>query len=302
MIALRDAIGRLAGLALAALLVGARPAPATPEPPQRVVSLAPSLTELVYALDAGERLVGRSRYCLHPDAARQLPEVGGYLDVGWESLLALRPDLVLLTPEHLDGIARLEALGVPTLAVPQDRLADLLAGCRIVGDALGRSAEGLALAAALEDSLAACRERARLRGVRPPRVLWIAGREPGAGAPRGLWAIGRGSWLSGLLEAVGAVNAIDDDRPALPGFSREILLTLDPDWILELAVSPDPGRDLAQRRADWALLGGLSAVAAGQVALLESDALVVPGVRLPEALRRLETTLWGSTAAPSGER
>jgi iron complex transport system substrate-binding protein len=275
----------------AILLVGLLLALGAAAAPLRVVSLAPSLSELVHALGAGELLVGRSRYCRHPPALLELPEVGGYLDLGWEFLLALEPDLVLLTPEHGDVLQRLEILGVPALALPQNRLDELLEGCRIVGGALGRQEEGRRLAAALEDSLAAARERALQRSAPAPRVLWIAGREPGPGPPRGLWAIGSGSWLAELLSVVGARNAIDDPRPALPGLSRERLLQLDPDWILELAPQPEAGRSTAQRRADWERLPELGAVAAGRVVLLEDEAFVVPGPRLPRALRQLEALL-----------
>lgn len=287
-----------AALALAVALCPLEaPAAGPPAVPRRVVSLAPSLTELVFALGAGEVLVGRSRYCLHPDQVLALPDVGGYLDIGWESLLALEPDLVLLTPEHEEARQRLEGFGVPALAVPQNRVDEILEGCRAVGAALGRESAGRRLAQELDAALADARSRALERGAPRPAVLLIAGREPGPGPPRGLWAIGRGSWLSELLAAVGAENAVDDPRPALPGYSREVLLALDPDWILELAVSPDPGRTLVERRDDWLGVGGLGAASSGRVALLDSDALVVPGARLPEALHVLEETLWGAPDA-----
>ena len=107
--------------ALAAAGCGVAPvrSPAVPGPPQRIVSLAPSLTETLFALGLGDRVVGVTRFCAHPPKARELPQVGGYLDPNYEALVALEPDLVVLIPSSAETGRRLESLGIPVLPVDQ---------------------------------------------------------------------------------------------------------------------------------------------------------------------------------------
>ncbi len=280
-------VGRGLSLVLALLLGLARATPAAP--PRRVVSLVPSLTETAAALGASAQLVGRSRYCLHPAALRRLPDVGGYLDPAWEALLGLRPDLVLLTPQSRETSRRLRELRVPVLEIPQDRLPEIWSGMEILAAALGRPGRGVRLA----DSL---RAELRALGRRPagpaPRVLLVAGRSPEAGPPRDLWVIGRGSWLNDLLEALGARNAVADLRPSLPALSREGLLALQADWIIELWPSSSPSpRSAAALERDWQAWPELHAVARRQVRVLLDDRLIVPGPRLVEGARRLDAVL-----------
>lgn len=276
------------------LLAGAAAAAA----PKRVVSLVPSLTETVAALGAGDRLVGRSRYCLHPTSVRTLPEVGGYLDPSWERIVALKPDLVLLTPESRETERRLRSLGLPVLALPQNRLEEALDGMVALGRALGLPERGRALADSLRRGIDALGRAARAARADAPRVLVVADRLPEPGPPRDLWVIGRGSWLSDLLEALGARNAAADVGPAQPLVSREGVLALDPDWILELWPVPPAGRSARDLEGDWRAWPELHAVRADRVRALTQDCLSLPGPRLLEAARLLDRTL--APAAPGG--
>ena len=264
-------------------------ATAAPERPRRVVSLVPSLTETAFALGAGGQLAGRSRYCRQPAAALSLPEVGGYLDPSWEALVALRPDLVLLTPQSGEVARRLDEWKVPGLALPQDRLEQILEGMRRLGAALGRPVQGRRLADSLAAELAALRPAKPL--ARPPRVLLVAGRSPEAGPPRDLWAIGRGSWLSDLLELLGAENVVGDLRPGLPALSREGVAALRPDWIVELWPSSGLPRTPAALEADWRAWPELDAVRRGRVRAIADERLLVPGPRLVEGARVLRNAL-----------
>ena len=285
---------RAGALLLLCLALAARAAAPVPASPQRIVSLVPSLTEAACALGARERLVGRSRYCLHPASVRSLPELGGYLDPAWEHLVALRPDLVLLTQESRDTRRRLEQLGLPVLSLSQDRLEQVLTGFAELGRALGRPGRGRALEDSLRRGLEILRGTLRPRGggsASGPRVLLVADRSPAAGAPRDLWVIGRGSWLSDLLDLLGARNAVAGLAPSLPMFSREGLQQVDPDWILELWAAPPAGRTLAELEADWRAWPELRAVARGHVRALGDERLVVPGPRLLEAAALLREAL-----------
>jgi len=278
-------------LGLLVLLAGPAASSAAPGParPSRVLSLVPSLTETAFALGAGEQMAGRSRYCLQPAAARRLPEVGGYLDPSWEALVALKPDLVLLTPQSAATAERLRGLGVPSQSIAQDRLEQILAGMEQLALALGRPGQGRRLADSLARGLDALRP-ARSPAQRP-RVLLVAGRSPEAGAPRDIWAIGRGSWLSDLLDLLGAVNVVGDLRPGLPALSREGVAALRPDWIVELWPSSGLPRTPSALAADWRAWPELEAVRRGRVRVLADERLLVPGPRLVEGARLLRDAL-----------
>lgn len=278
--------------------------PARAGPPRRVVSLVPSATECMAALGAESQLVGRSRYCLHPASVKVLPQVGGYLDPSWEAIVALRPDLLVLTPESVAHAERARALGIPVLLLAQNHLDEVLAGIGVLGRALGREARARQLEDSLRRGLDEFRRRALLRKGKAPRVLLVADRPPVPGPPRDLWVIGQGSWLSELLEAVGARNAVQGLAVSQPLLSREGLAALDPDWIVELWPGPPAGRTLQALKEDWRVYEELDAVRLGQVRSLGRDELLLPGPRLLQAARILEDLLFslpeGRPAAPPG--
>lgn len=273
---------------LALLLLGAGCAPAPPAavdgPPSRIVSMAPALTETVFALGLGDRLVGVTRYCDYPEAATRLPEVGGYLDPDWEALVALEPDLVLLMQDHREIRRRLEELGLATLLVDQGDVEGILASFVAIGEACGAAGRGRELAgrvrARLDEVAAATASRPR------PRALVVVERELAGGPVRTVWVAGPGTFYDDLLGLAGAVNAWRGPAAALyPEVSREGLIALDPDVILDLVTELERrGLEPAQVRADWQGLGELRAVRAGRVHVLDAGFMVIPGPRIADAV------------------
>src|SRR5438105_4682038 len=156
---------------------GGRPPPPATTPPQRIVSLAPSITEIVYALGAGDRLVGVCAACNQP-AAAALPRVGGYLAPSVEATLVLRPALVIVVPSpgNREAVRAIERAGVRVLVVQDRTLGDLWASIRDVSAALGIEAAGAALIGDVQRRLDDV--RARVAGRPRPRVLAIVGHRP----------------------------------------------------------------------------------------------------------------------------
>src|SRR2546422_6856427 len=156
---------------------GCAPAPprAPAGPPARIVSLAPSITEVVYALGAGERLVGVCAQCDYPAAVASLPRVGGYLAPSVEVTLARRPDLVIAAPSpgNREAVRAIERAGVRVLVVHDRTLADLWASIRAVAGALGTPAAGERLVADVTARLGAV--RARVADLPPRRALGVRG-------------------------------------------------------------------------------------------------------------------------------
>lgn len=242
--------------------------PPAPAAPRRVVSLAPSMTDIVIALGHADRLVGVTRYDTAPEVAR-VARVGGFLDPSTEAVVALHPDLVLWLTDGSahPAVRRIAELGIPVLAIPVVGVADVLASVRGVARALGDAPAGERLAATLEQAIA--RVRARAAALPRPRVLFVVGRDP-------LVAAGPGSYPDELLAMVGARNAVQG-TVAWPVFPVERAAGLDPELVIDAAVNEHAG---SGRTA----LSAIPAVRRGAVRTLTTDDVLRPGPRLARAL------------------
>ena len=236
---------------------------------RRVVTLAPSLTDVVLALGAGDRLVGVSRFDERPEVAR-LPRVGGFVDPSVEAVMSLHPDLILALPGpgNRRAVETMGELGAPVLLLPLGTVAEVLAAERATGKALGRAEQGEALARELESTRARIRERAR--ATRPVRVLLVYGFEP-------LVVAGPGGFADELLSDAGALNVARDAASPYPVYSVERALQRRPELILD-ASDTSAGRERMRalpglREARWAEVPG--------------QALLHPGPALGRGLEQL---------------
>lgn len=236
---------------------------------RRVVTLAPSLTDVVLSLGAGERLVGVSRFDERPEVSR-LPRVGGFVDPSVEAVLALHPDLVLAQPGpgNRRAVETMAELGAPVLLLPLGTVADVLAAERAVGKALGREEQGEKLARALESTRA--RIRGRARAERPVRVLLVYGFEP-------LVVAGPGGFGDELLNDAGAVNVAADAASPYPVYSVERAIQRRPELILDAADTP-AGKDR---------LRGLPGLREARWVQVPDHSLLHPGPSLGQGLEQL---------------
>ena len=270
--------------------------PPAAAPPQRIVSLAPSLTETLFALGVGDRVVGVTRYCAHPPAVRGLPRVGGHLDPSYEAIVALEPDLVVMIPSSEASERRLRSLGVPVLRVDQHDVDGVLDSITVLAGACGVEEHGAALRRDIERRLEAAARAAA--GRERPRTVVVVGHEIGAGAVRSVWAAGPETFYDGVLELAGGVNAVEGGVVRYPELSREGLAALDPDVVIDVVAGVEErGMDLERIRAGWRALTELRAVREGRVRVLEGDVMVVPGPRLPEMVAAVAAAL---AAEPAG--
>ena len=196
-----------------------------PAPPRRIVSLVPSVTELVFALGAEDRLVGRTDYCEYPPAARGKPSVGGMVNPSLETLVALKPDLVIATDEgnREETFQQLARLRIPTYLVHATRLSALLDLIGRVGELTGHAAAVAPLADGLTRRVDAVR-----RAVAPfprPRVLYVIWPEP-------LIVPGRESLLTELIDVAGGESVTGQERQAYVRFSVEAAVALAPQVIV----------------------------------------------------------------------
>jgi len=263
----------------------AAPPAIPPGPPGRVVSLAPSVTEIVYALGVGDRLVGVCAQCDEP-AAASLPRVGGYLAPSVEATLALRPALVIVVPSpgNREAVRAIERAGVRVLVVQDRTLNDLWASIRDVSAALGVEPAGATLAAELQHRLDDV--HARIAGRPRPRVLAVVGHRP-------LVAVGPGTLQDDLIAIAGGENVMADAGGPWPALSLEVVVARAPDVIVDASMGTEAGlHELFDH------LETIPAVRAGRVVrLADADAFLRAGPRVPTAAAALASLFHPSVPA-----
>lgn len=252
--------------------------------PRRIVSLSPATTELLFALGAGPRLVGRSHYDRWPDSARLVPDLGPGLGPNVEAVLAAHPDLVVLYASGGDRVAarELRAAGVRVIALRTDRIADLRRAARLLGVVTGDTARARVVVARLDRALA--RVRDATAPLPRPRVAWVVSLHP-------LITIGRGSYLNDLLDVAGATNVYGDVDAPSPMIGLEDLVRRDPDLILTGPENAAAIRASAAWRA-------VRAVRRDDIRVVDTMLVGRPSVQLGAAAASLANLLHPGLALP----
>lgn len=236
--------------------------------PDRIVSLTPATTEILFALGAGDRLVGRGEYDKWPDAALAVPDLGPGLRPNVEAVLAAKPDLVLLyaSQDNRPAARRLRSAGIMTAAFKVDRIEHFDRTTRLLGRLIGDSARGALVADTVMRTLDSVRTLTRAR----PRVSVVL---PAYEDP--LLVIGGGSFMSQLVTIAGGRNVYDDVNQPSPAVTFEDVVQRNPDAVL---VGPERGAKLLTS-ARWR---ALDAVRRGRVLHMDTMLVMRPAVRLGE--------------------
>ncbi len=239
--------------------------------PSRVVTLSPAMTDIVAALEASELLVGVTRFCDHP-SARSVPRIGGFLDPSLEAVLATRPNLVIAEPSpgNRESVKRLAELGIPVLVVPHGGVAGARTAISAVGSRIGRHDEARALVASFDAALETIKEAASDRD--PPRAAIIYGRDP-------LVLAGPGSFGDELLSLAGGENIARSAGTPYPAYPLELLISQQPDVIIEAAM-------LADGKAE-----ALPRMEGTRHTKIPGNALLRPGPAIPASALQVLTAL-----------
>jgi iron complex transport system substrate-binding protein len=254
----------------------AAPVPASPRPViQRVIALTPSATEVVAALGATALLVGVDDYSAFPPEVARLPKVGSFLAPNLETIVGLKPTLVIVDDVHGQAAGALDDAGIATVACAIHALPDVKAALRSVGARIGKLAEAERVVEAIDGALD---RAAAARPAKRPRVLAVIDRE--AGGLGNLVCAGPGSWVDELVAVVGGDNVLAAAGVRYPKISAEEVLRARPEVILDLSYAA------RQSVAAWSGLD-VPAVAAGRVRALDDAYLIAPSPRVAEALAAL---------------
>lgn len=256
--------------------------PPLPAAPQRIISLAPSVTETLYALGLGPRVVGVTLFCAYPPEVASKARVAGFSDINLEAVVRARPDLVVLPTDKTVSKKLIEGLGIPVLPLDTRSLSGLLQAIEQLGAATGRQREAESIQARFHAALQAARVRAA--GKARPRVLFsVMHSYQGLGYITEINAVGRDGFYNELIEAAGGENAYSG-RLAFPRLSRESIIFLDPDVIIDVIPT---GEDLSAVRRDWQSLDKVAAIRTDRLFLLSDAADTVPGPRSVQTLAKL---------------
>jgi iron complex transport system substrate-binding protein len=248
-----------------------------PDHAARIVSLAPSITETVFVLGDGDRLVGVTDFCDYPPEAARKPRVGGISTPSFEAILSLRPDLIIATSEsnYAEHVERLVSLGLPVYVVQPVDFETVLESIDRIGRVLGREAAARARVAAMRrDADAIARAVA---GSPRPRVLYVVWPNP-------LIAPGRGTLITELIQRAGGESVTGAEPLPYPRLSLETVVERRPDRII---VGRHGQGTVEELLRGWERLGSVSAVREGRVFGVDGDLVHRPGPRMIEALRAL---------------
>jgi iron complex transport system substrate-binding protein len=256
--------------------------------PNRIVSVIPAVTEMLFAIGAGDQVVGVSSYDRYPPEVASRERVGALLDPNIERIFTLRPDLVIVYGTQQEFIARLDRAGVPRFEYQHAGLADITVTIRRLGQRVGRTQEAERLAAQIENDVAAIRKQ--VAGRPRPRTAVLFDRE--AGSLRSMYASAGIGFMHDMLEAAGGADVFADLKQQSLQLSAETLLARAPEVIVEVQRSEGwPPEKVASELSVWKALSALPAVRTGRVYILTDDRLGIPGPRVAEAIRLLAATL-----------
>ena len=255
--------------------------------PARIISLVPAVTEMLFAVGAGPRVVGVSSFDHFPAEVERLPRVGALLDPDVERILSLRPDLVVVYRSQTDVLAQLGRAGIPSFVYSHAGLADVTVTMRRLGERIGSSTEAEKLATEIERRIEAVRA-ASANAVRP-KTLVVFGRD--AFALRGIYASGGVGFVHDMVTAAGGDNVFADAKREAIQATTELIIARAPEMILELRAEPMDREAKEKEVRTWSSLVSVPAVRSGKVRILDDSRTVVPGPRVAEGIELIAAEL-----------
>ena len=283
----RQKVAVVSAAILGVALCGAA-AGAVQRAPSRVISLVPAVTEMLFAIGAGDAVIAVSSYDTFPPEVKSRPKVGALVDPDFERMLSLRPDLVIVYGSQTDLMSRLDRARISYFQYAHAGLPDITQTIRAVGERVGRGPSANGLADRIERELEEIRRS--VAGRPRPKAVLLFGREPGS--LRNVYASAGVGFMHDMLELAGGTDIFGDIKRQNVQATTEMLLARAPDVIIEVhpAAGWTPARIKTEMNA-WRGLPGLPAVKSGRIHILADDRLMVPGPRIVEAARLLRSFL-----------
>ncbi len=251
---------------------------AIPFPPKRIVSLAPNITEILFSLGLEEEVVGVSIHCNFPEKAKSKVRVGSFINIDFERIVSLKPDLIIATGagNTRDMVERLERLGFPTYVIFQKKFDDVLTSIGHLSQVVDREKEALSIIQKMR------RRKQRVveltQGFPRPKVFLQIGEAP-------IVTVGKGSFADDLIHLAGGENIAGREKEMYPRLGMEEILKRSPEVIL--VSSMNPKGDYQRIVQEWARWKMIPAVKNGRVHLINSDLIDRPSPRIIDGLEEM---------------
>jgi iron complex transport system substrate-binding protein len=248
-----------------------------PGKPHRIVSLAPNITEILFAVGAGDQVIGVTDFCDFPPEAAEKARIGGFVNPSVEIITSLNPDLIIGTADgnRPGDVLMLEKIGLAAFVIDTRSIDDIYRSIKTIGELTGHAEAAAELVAFMTGRREEIKVSVSVR--EKPRVLFIVGQKP-------LVAVGPGTFIHQVIEAAGGLNAMGGSPVRYPLLGAENLLSLNPDVIVTAVSENGPPETPQPEPPGWE---GLQAVIQGRVHHLTDDTVLRPGPRIMDALALL---------------
>ncbi len=250
-----------------------------PTSPQRIISIAPSITESLFALGVGDRVIAVSDYCDYPSEVTTLPKIGGFLDPDLEAILALQPDLVILLENQTRAVEQLKQLNIQTLTVRNETLANIKNTLIKIGQQTDHLKQAQQLVADMDQKIALI--NAKIKGLNRPKVMVTIGHSLAQEQVKTIYISGQQDFYNDLINLAGGQNVYHNNSPQVPSLTLEGVLTLNPDVIIDIfPEADDHNSDLTKVKQQWQSLKYVNAVQHNRVHIIEQSYATIPGPRI----------------------
>lgn len=255
---------------------------AVPRHVERIISMAPNVTEMLFAIGLDDKIVGVTTYCDYPDAAKDKPKIGGYSDPNMEAVLSLKPDLIIGTPDGYskERIEMLDRTGIPVFIVNPEKIDEMLETMLLLGKITGANETANQVVKGLRDRVEAVREKtSSIPAEKRLKVFYEIGHDP-------LFTVGPGTFLDNLITEAGGINIAGNSATPWPQYSVEAVIAKKPDVIVT-ALHSSSGTGTEASESIWNKYKTIPAVQNGRIYGIDSNILLRPGPRIVDGLERL---------------
>ncbi|GJL79807.1 MAG: ABC transporter substrate-binding protein [Nitrospinaceae bacterium] len=262
-------------LALSALQVNA--APSDQSPPQRIISLSPGITEILFAIGAGDQVVGVTDFCNYPEKAKSLPRIGGLLNPSYETMITLQPDLIIHQPNKHKIENFVEQLDIRNLPISMLSFAEIYSSIKEIGIATHREKAADELIRSMQEKIDS--HRKRLADVSQKSVLLVLGISNDS--MRELYGVGPKTFLGEMLALAGGNNILAETQGQYPKVSKEFIIHESPEIIIEIGRKDILTEESSKkRRQGWQKFSTIRAVKNKNIHIIGADYILIPGPRL----------------------
>ena len=255
---------------------------------QRVISTSPAITEILFAIGAGDRVVGVTDFCNYPEQACRLPSIGGPLNPSTETWITLKPDLIIIQEDSEVIQKNAKIFEIPSLTVSVNNLNNILNTIQIIADSLHMPQAGHQLAIKIKTKIEGY--RTHLKKIKPRQVLMLLSdtNDPS----RDLYAVGRDTFLNELLTIAGGENVLPDTMARYPKVSKEYIIAKSPEIIIEVGPKSNLSKEeTLARKKTWGKFSTLRAGKNDKLYFISADYILIPGPRLLNILDDFTRTI-----------